>query len=1186
MPPRTRAPYLGDLAEYRNETVGTGPDTVAAGDDPRFTASGFLATQYGTPGANDLAMIQAAIDAAAPFGAWVLINGARPISGTLNVPSGSRIDMSQGSITQNANLTPTFKLNNVNNVRFRNVKIVGKGTDHQNNSGVYAACGIWLAGTTTTDVHIDGGEITGVTGAGIYVSDNLSGFRIRNVKIVGPGEPAITPVTTNYGACIAMSTASDFEVTGCDLSLHGQGVVTGEINDFRISHNYIHDITGQHGLYLEPGARFAIVGNVIKNTCLQGIKLQIPISSSPDADMGTIAGNSVTAAGSHCILLTQIPGNTPRLRRITISGNTLSSVGVGGGDGIAMFYVAGITITGNSIYNVQNGIRATTGTGLTIGLNRVNTAQLSGVAFTDITDSELVNNRIIDPGALDNGSAEYGIQIAGASSGIKVDGNTVSDSTGHMRYGLFLSMTGSGQASCVVRNNDFSGATDYGARCDNTQSIKEWANNVCAGTLGEILNFPTGLIIKGSTKGRYIGTAAPTTGTYRQGDRVDNSTPVTGGPIGWVCVAAGTPGTWAPVGGEWIDVKTFGAKGDGLTDDTAAIQAAFNALPVAAGNEIGGGCIFFPKGVYLVNTVTSGVILRLADKANVTLMGVGSGGSRIRTSTATADELLRIQTCTNFQMRDIMVQVIATARVGRALHYTTGSPGSTHFGRFSNVTVSCNGSFRNAYDVSCAIGSPTIYSALAQFAAGDVGGFIMVNLSDGPFTSTIQSVATLTGTLAANINSSVTTITLNSAIPGAPASGFTIKVGNERMFVSAGGNTTTLTVTRGRGPDVFAEAHTAGDAVTTYSATLADNAPATVSNSIAPARIQPAGSAVMENGFCIGTDHPGASNLDIANTQVNGLTVIRGAVAGVRVGNGTSGNNLDHWAYGLNVHESGYGVFLHAGSFDIRSGDFDNNLVDIRRYAVCSSELIIDGIRSESPSSFYEYTGSATSGSSTVLSAIEVVTSSGEGGVPLTHLNSGSLTINGMNVTGSPTVAGNLLFVIAGTAASPCHLIANNVQHSGGSGDLFASVGTGTPATRTCIKTINNQSRRAPNGVVALNTVVGNYEGNHTMFGGGFGRARTAVADTNYNIVRMDSLVAFTSLTAARVANLPAQGNTLPVGQEFTIVDESGACDGTKTITITPPSGTINGAASYVLNTAYARVTIYTNGTNWFIRSA
>ena len=42
---------------------------------------------------------------------------------------------------------------------------------------------------------------------------------------------------------------------------------------------------------------------------------------------------------------------------------------------------------------------------------------------------------------------------------------------------------------------------------------------------------------------------APTTGTWKVGDRVYNTAPVAGGTEGWVCVLAGSPGTW----------KTFGS---------------------------------------------------------------------------------------------------------------------------------------------------------------------------------------------------------------------------------------------------------------------------------------------------------------------------------------------------------------------------------------------------------------------------------------------------------------------------------------------------------------------------------------------------------------------------------------------------------------------------------------------------
>jgi hypothetical protein len=62
--------------------------------------------------------------------------------------------------------------------------------------------------------------------------------------------------------------------------------------------------------------------------------------------------------------------------------------------------------------------------------------------------------------------------------------------------------------------------------------------------------------VNGLASGRFadldgIGTAAPTTGTYAQGDTVMNSNPTEAGGvgnkyviIGWICATAGTPGTW------------------------------------------------------------------------------------------------------------------------------------------------------------------------------------------------------------------------------------------------------------------------------------------------------------------------------------------------------------------------------------------------------------------------------------------------------------------------------------------------------------------------------------------------------------------------------------------------------------------------------------------------------------------
>ena len=53
-----------------------------------------------------------------------------------------------------------------------------------------------------------------------------------------------------------------------------------------------------------------------------------------------------------------------------------------------------------------------------------------------------------------------------------------------------------------------------------------------------------------------------------------------------------------------VNVRWFGATGDGVTDDSTAIQNAINSVTAAgsAGELGGGGVIFFPPGIYLCNT--------------------------------------------------------------------------------------------------------------------------------------------------------------------------------------------------------------------------------------------------------------------------------------------------------------------------------------------------------------------------------------------------------------------------------------------------------------------------------------------------------------------------------------------------------------------------------------------------------
>ena len=77
---------------------------------------------------------------------------------------------------------------------------------------------------------------------------------------------------------------------------------------------------------------------------------------------------------------------------------------------------------------------------------------------------------------------------------------------------------------------------------------------------------------------------------------------------------------------ESVSVADFGATGDGVTDDTIAIQAALNSIPAT------GGMLYLPPGTYKTTAT-----LTLLAKSNVTVFGAGMGASVINASAVTGN---------------------------------------------------------------------------------------------------------------------------------------------------------------------------------------------------------------------------------------------------------------------------------------------------------------------------------------------------------------------------------------------------------------------------------------------------------------------------------------------------------------------------------------------------------------------
>lgn len=127
-------------------------------------------------------------------------------------------------------------------------------------------------------------------------------------------------------------------------------------------------------------------------------------------------------------------------------------------------------------------------------------------------------------------------------------------------------------------------------------------------------------------------TKAFVTGYYAKGDggggsyyydAADTTTADNGGTV----IVATDGGRWKLSNTPIISVKQFGAKGDGVTNDTSTIQNTINYI-----KDLGKGEIYIPAGTYLVSSA-----LVLTGVNNAVFAGAGNDATIISTNSATAD---------------------------------------------------------------------------------------------------------------------------------------------------------------------------------------------------------------------------------------------------------------------------------------------------------------------------------------------------------------------------------------------------------------------------------------------------------------------------------------------------------------------------------------------------------------------
>lgn len=168
------------------------------------------------------------------------------------------------------------------------------------------------------------------------------------------------------------------------------------------------------------------------------------------------------------------------------------------------------------------------------------------------------------------------------------------------------------------------------------------------------------------------------------------------GSIDWKIDVAGSSKSIkdavAGLAGIFFNVKdpAYGAKGDGATDDAAAIQAAIDAAQAA-----GGGIVFFPAGTYRITVA-------LTWKEGVWLLGAGPGNSIIK------------QASTGINVFDVLAAGGAKSTADVMQGLTIGATAAT-----SVAVIDAAAATSRTIEIrNCEIGDPQTNSYLIDHAGG------------------------------------------------------------------------------------------------------------------------------------------------------------------------------------------------------------------------------------------------------------------------------------------------------------------------------------------------------------------------------------------------------------------------------------------------------------------------------------
>lgn len=286
-----------------------------------------------------------------------------------------------------------------------------------------------------------------------------------------------------------------------DFYMVGTGIVVNNTTNFTISNNVIRGMGRPYSpdrILSEDG-----LGIHVTNKCENAI----------------IYGNAIESCKRFGILLG--PAN---IQNATIEDNSIKTVGEDGIHVSAISLCAGVSISNNTITEIKNLYNKDICTGVFLGTGAANISQV-----------RVNNNNIFNKDNEESGILEK-LFTHGIYFGFD---NIISDPS-------FC-----GLSTFEIKGNFLNGYRDasigFDSRCYTSGAARHFraiSENRCGGHSGT-----SGLIADVQNRNwamEFVAEEQPTAGNYVIGDRVLRAFP-SQNPIGWVCIATGSPGTWREI---------------------------------------------------------------------------------------------------------------------------------------------------------------------------------------------------------------------------------------------------------------------------------------------------------------------------------------------------------------------------------------------------------------------------------------------------------------------------------------------------------------------------------------------------------------------------------------------------------------------------------------------------------------